>query len=75
MGVSLSDWELEVYSTIESQVEKYINDFLETTMYDMIYDEAADYPFPNELDIPPGSRSLDAAVDRIHYHLSKKFKQ
>lgn len=75
MGVTLNQWELDIYNTIEAQVEKYINDFVETTMYDMIYDETADYPFPSEADIPPGSRAVDAAVERIHYHLSKKFKQ
>ena len=75
MGVTLNDWELELYNIIEAQVEKYINDFVETTMYDMIYDEIVDYPFKNEYDIPPGSRSVDAAVDRIYYHLKNKFEQ
>lgn len=75
MGVILNKMELEVYGILESKVEKYINDFVETEMYDLIYDEVADYPFENELDIPPGSRSVDAAVDRIYYHLKNKFKQ
>lgn len=75
MGVTLSEMELEVYSIVEAQVEKYINDFVETEMHDLIYDQVADYPFENELDIPPGSRSVDAAVDRIYYHLKNKFKQ
>ena len=75
MGVTLNEMELEVYSIVEAQVEKYINDFVETTMYDLLYDQVAEYPFENELDMPPGSRSVDAAVDRIHYHLKNKFKQ
>ena len=75
MGVTLNEWELEVYHKCETQIEKYINDFLETTVFDMISDEVVDYPFANELDIPPGSRSIDAAIDRIHYHLTRKFKQ
>lgn len=75
MGVTLNKMELEVYSIVEAQVETYINDFIETTMYDLLYEQVADYPFENELDIAPGSRSVDAAVDRIHYHLKNKFKQ
>jgi hypothetical protein len=75
MSVTLNEMELEVYSIVEAKVEKYINDFLETTMYDLLYDQVAEYPFESELDIPPGSRSVDAAVDRIHYHLKNKFKQ
>ena len=73
MGVTLNEMELEVYHICEAQIEKYINDFIETTVWDMIADEVCDYPFKSELDIPPGSRSVDAAIERIHYHLSKKF--
>ena len=45
MGVTLNEMELEVYSIVEAQVEKYINDFVETTMYDLLYDQVAEYPF------------------------------
>jgi len=75
MGVTLNDWELEVYHLCEDKIEKYINDFMETTAWDMVSDEVCDYPFKNEYDIPPGSRSIDGAIDRIHYHLAKKFKR
>lgn len=74
MGVTLNDMELEVYYICEDKIEKYINDFIETAAWDMVADEVCDYSFANELDIPPGSRSVDAVIDRIHYHLTKKFK-
>ena len=38
MGVTLNDWELEVYHICEAQIEKYINDFIETTAWDMVSD-------------------------------------
>lgn len=75
MGMRLNEDELEIYSIAEQKTVDYINDWVENHLYDELYEIIVDYPFKNEFNIPPGSRSVDAAVDRIYYHLKNKFQQ
>jgi len=74
MIIRLSPTELEIYNEAAERTINYVNDWVLNQLYDEVYDIIADYDFKRESDIPPGSRSVDAAVDRIYHNLRENFE-
>ena len=69
----LNEDELEIYLQAEKSIRSLLEDFITDKGYDIVWEIIAEHPYKSEANMPPGSSSLDASVDRIVHNLKTTF--
>jgi hypothetical protein len=74
MAIKLNEDELIIYEKVDTRLAKFLNEFLDNNLDEMVRQAMVDHMFTNENNIPLGSVGIDSMAHRIVFNLKSKFK-